>query len=341
MNTIYKISIIMMLFCIITGCEKRWDAPYYEGDYLMNVQIYVEDSMLYGNVYPVSDKLNSGFLGNNSPNSILSRSVKSKFRINEGQEMELEYDASKEKERFEYKHVFSPGDKIDIQLSQHYYGKASASVIMPDKPQIEAEYIGNKTNGTDTLMQIKIRIKDNGEHKNYYILNAISYSYNKYFADRGHDTLNYTQWVSQSDHFFKSDAPIFIDYNVKRNSVGEEWNLYKTNREFPEFFSHIFSDKLFNGKEYEFTVEIPIVISRLEEESNEYIKFTKLSSLYYAEIRLSQLSESYFNYHKAWEYSEPNASTFHYTNLDGAIGVFGAISKGDVIRFYFKEKSLE
>ncbi len=318
-----------------TGCEKRWDAPYYEGGYLMNVKIFIEDSMLSGNVYPVSDKLNSGFLGDYSPNNKLSGSVKSIFRINDGQENVLEYDDSKG--MYEYKHIFSPGDKIDIKLSQYYYGQASASVIMPDKPQMEAEYIGNKVEGTDTLMQIKIRIKDHEEHKNYYILNAISYSDNKFFADRGHDSLNYIQWEGKSDHFFKSDDPIFIDYNVKRNSVGEEWGISKTNREFPEFFSHIFSDKLFNGKEYEFTIEIPIVISRLEEESNEYIKFTKLSSLYYADIRLSQLSESYFNYHKAWEYSESNASTFHYTNVDGAVGIFGAVSKGEIIRLYFKK----
>lgn len=149
---------------------------------------------------------------------------------------------------FAYTCAYSPkpGDKLKVSIEAENYNAAGAEVQIPhpahlDFVSVEKKYSKNTYNGpdsfsdsgaTDTVAVITLKITDPGAEKNFYRLKVRGYSHN---SNEGN------QFVTD---IFASDDVIFRDEQLSEPYRG--W---------PANFSNIFTDQLFNGKEYVFTVE--------------------------------------------------------------------------------------
>lgn len=100
--------------------------------------------------------------------------------------------------------------------------------------------------------------------------------------------------------------------------IFKDEQLTKENRGWPAYFSNVFSDQLFNGREYEFTVE-----SRLR-------KGTAGSN--YVVVELQSITGDLYSYLKSVmlyritpqdSYTEP---IMIYSNIEGGWGIFGGVS---------------
>lgn len=94
--------------------------------------------------------------------------------------------------------------------------------------------------GADTVMTVKIKIKDPGNEKNYYRLLVRSVGASRLYA--GSYSAAYPLYLCVDE--FKSKDLLFYDSD-----------LVKPYGYLPAYFSNVFDDELINGKEYEFTVE--------------------------------------------------------------------------------------
>lgn len=329
------VSIIILLF-VISSCEKDWNKPYEDLENIMCMHmVAIADSYIYGQVFPVSN-----ILKNNSwelePHQSITSISNGSFSVNGSKP--INFTTHKQTSYFNYDYSFKAGDKVDVTVSQYYYKTINASAVIPDKPNVEISYIGEKVTGTDTLMQIKIKIADNGNKKNYYMLNASTFSdkliqldYNEqnelviYAGYR--DT---TVWEYGNNPVFSSDDKLFYDEKVINTG-----NRFK----FPDYFSHIFSDNMFNGKEYEFTIECKKIHSGNPNKSNKNdCIYSLLEEHHYVKICLTELSEDYYNYQKMWEYSDnSNNSTNYFSAVEGGMGVLGAVNRSKPVRFDFKK----
>lgn len=235
---------------------------------------------------------------------------------------------------------FKAGDKIDMDLRcGTTYTPITASVVMPDKPEIEAECIGYETGlsqkgYSDSLMIVKLKIKDNGRKENFYMLNVASYSvklvdvkYNK-FPDniiQRNDSIMHT-WGGTD--YFLSAEPILTGKQAESSE----------NTSAKELIHPLFDDATFNGKNYECIIKCKVPQYALPEMGDITATFVKerklLENKRYTVIRLDELSEDYYKYLKHAETKDRTALPV--SNINGGYGVLGAVNRSEIIRLDVK-----
>ena len=152
--------------------------------------------------------------------------------------------------------------------------------------------------GTDSVMNISCRITDPGNMKNFYRLSVRSIGSGKEIP------LGADDWALAKD-IFSSDDILFIDKNVSTSING--W---------PEHFSNVFDDSLFDGKEYSFTVE-----SRQRDAEYTWV-----------EIELQHVSEDFYKYLKSIELAQCSANDIYaepvniFSNVENGYGILGSLS---------------
>ena len=257
-----------------------------------------------------------------------------KIKVNGGNEYQMTYNPKYLTYDSEY--VPKIGDEIEIiaesmsNPSSNGFrvklDRASAKAVLPTKPKIEVvskeviykelEYhsveqdktVGAGTTefsaidfwGEDSVMQIKLRITDPDNEKNYYRLAVRSVGASHKYSKSGN-----FEYVCVD--LFKSADQLFYDSNLDK-SFGYT----------PAYFSNVFDDRLINGKSYEFIVE-----SRKRKDS-EITPFVI--------VELQQLSPDMYQYMKDIEnfrrsdfdiYENPLQIT---SNVKDGWGVFGAMN---------------
>lgn len=325
--------ITICILLLFTSCVDDWESPYEDIKYEMNLNVVaLADSLIYGEVYRVLNSLNPDRFSSD-PTVSLSHAVNAHFTVNDSNP--IYFDNHHQTSYFSKNYPFKPGDTVMLHLSQYYYNTVEAVAIIPDKPDMEIEYIETKSIDSDTLMVFRIKIKDNPQKNNFYMLNATSYSDVLIKTDYDNSMNNFpndtTYWIKESDPVFYSDSPIFIDNKVINHTLSD-------NRKFQDNFSYVFSDVLFNGQEYECIIECPKISHKEYTEQTYYYKRYAVDYKYYISITLSELSKDYFNYQKMWEYANlEEPSTFCFSAVEGGMGVLGAVNRTKPVRFDFKK----
>lgn len=179
-----------------------------------------------------------------------------KATVNGTREVVLKYDPSSYRYLSDYRP--STGDRIAFRADAEGLRSVSAETVIPEPGKIEIldyeKYLNKYTvplegidevyyvERTDTIIRITLRITDPEKEKNYYRLKvkSVSTDHSNPISHLGLPGHNYYQ---TSDTFTSSDV-IFRDSRLE-----------KPYGSWPAYFSNVFSDQLFNGKEYTFTVE--------------------------------------------------------------------------------------
>ncbi len=347
MKVYIKILLVILSALTAVSCEKYWD-KYEEDKFDMNIYLIAEaDSSIRGYVMPVLNSMNINtnkyFSSEYTDTSIkVTNAITALYIVNDGKKDRI--NKSDRQSDFDEKPdvPLKAGDKVSIELSGVYYKTLTGSVVIPDKPEIEAEYIGETVENGETWMQIKVRIKDNGSKKNFYMLNAVSnieqvirttYISSFYPSDGG-DLWTYSSYTG----FFKTDSPVFRDDNAlfMKQKKRVMWHDNSAHMALmPDNFTNVFSDQQFNGKDYEFVIECPKCAS-YELYSSSSFKQELVEERYYVLVDVLELSEEYYNYHKTWEYSDMKETIFYFSNVEGGVGILGAVNRSSIIRVDFK-----
>ena len=183
MRNLFKIFVMMSWMLCIISCEKPWYYDTGEKNEMYTIVTVYSDSLITGDVWPVIDYLNPTF-NKNSSHSMALKSLAT-FSVNDGDPIKFEkreysqpsYNYGFYLESF---YPFKAGDKIDLSISYNdIYTPIRSTVIMPDKPEIQAEYIGCEENPRnsqvyDSLCVVKVKIKDAAAKKDYYMFNIYS-----------------------------------------------------------------------------------------------------------------------------------------------------------------------
>ncbi len=196
-----------------------------------------------------------------------------------------------------------PNSTYSIRLNHPDYGEIQAETIFPDTPKvnIDTSYVLKKiTLGSyqnnfstyDTVLwcvNVKIKIDDDANNKNYYLLDFGNYSDGLFFDIDGSD-----YYLPISNPLFENDTKpyhLFIQHNIG-------------------FPGYLLSDKTFDGSSFGTEFCIPVVdssftfsVSALSEEQYQYL----LSSYNYMKSEIDP-------------FGKPMSL---YSNVNNEIGIFG------------------
>lgn len=224
--------------------------------------------------------------------------------VNGGQPQTLVYDDSTQTYTGDYR--CRPNDNIRLNVTAEGLRPASCEITVPNQPKIEvlsfekrySPFVpptGDLTDigGSDTVIVCQLRITDPADRIDSYRLKVRNIS----------NLLAEFNYFYATDIFTSSDM-IFRD---ERLTVGTHYR--------PAYFSNVFDDQLFDGREHTFTVE-----SRMRSGENPYMV-----------IELQALSRDFFNYLKIMEVyditdSDPFAEGFSIpSNVTGGTGIVGTL----------------
>lgn len=198
---------------------------------------------------------------------------------------EVELVASwKDAEDAKVKTTIPPTVKIDVLGYEKYY----------QKKEITDEMLSEIA--ADTMARITLRIHDPGNENNFYRLKVRSA--NEEINPDGKMFYSFSDIYSSTDIIFKDEQ------------------LNKSYRGWQAYFSNVFDDHLFNGKEYTFSVE-----SRL-----------RLGNTPYAIIELQSITRELYYYLKSVMYYritdiDAYSEGVHiYSNVDNGFGILGGVS---------------
>lgn len=232
--------------------------------------------------------------------------------VNDTEQYLMNYDSESLTYRSEY--IPKEGDKLRLSVESGVASIAISELKIPYPQNIDivswkkehsvknnqwmaVESLFDYT-GKDTVVRMVLKITDPAEENNFYRLKVRNYA----MVKDGFGSVYY----KHNDIFTSADV-IFKDEQLP---VGY--------RGWPAYFSNVFSDQLFNGREYEFTVE-----SRLREgdEGTNYVV-----------VELQSITRELYNYIKSTmlyritpqdSYTEP---IMIYSNVENGWGIFGGIS---------------
>lgn len=216
---------------------------------------------------------------------------------------------------YTYKSSYVPkeGDKLCMRVETDSFPAAESEIHIPygRKMQLvswEKVYSSNKDRvvedqmydymGQDTVVRITLRIMDPEVVQDYYRLKVRGYALSSY-----------------SDG---SVAYIHNDIYTSADIIFKDEQLNKGYRGWPAYFSNVFPDQLFNGKEYEFTVE-----SRLRKGD---------AGTNYIVVELQSITKELYYYLKSamlYRITDQDAYTepiMIYSNIDDGWGILGGVS---------------
>lgn len=194
----------------------------------------------------------------------------------------------------------SAGDKLSLRVSPEILETATGEEYVPEPPVIlsvdTSQFTDNE--GYTTYMRTLITLKDEPVKKNYYRL----FVRQKYYHENGNPG---------EGEFIVVEENYFIDQDIALNSLTDQGfesgndNLWR-----------IFSDDLFQGKEYTLNVYFPLYYSGPHSRARIVV-----------EIELQALTESLFLYMRSIEQNE-NRDVFSqpvaiHSNIRGGYGILG------------------
>ncbi len=193
-------------------------------------------------------------------------------------------------------------ERPSFEIIDHYslYSKS------PEKTTTDGYSVPIDYWGTDTVMNISCMVNDPGNVTNYYRLSIKSIGSTK------EGPLSADNWAIVKD-IFSSDDILFVDNNVSVSING--W---------PEHFSNVFDDSLFDGKEYTFTVE-----SRQRSVAYSWV-----------EIELQHISEDLYKYLKNVELAQCSTDDIFsepvniFSNVENGYGVLGSLSGTKYVLYF-------
>jgi len=236
--------------------------------------------------------------------------------VNGGDTYPMQYNP----ENLNYVSTYIPaeGDEILMNVSAPDLEPVQSGVVVPVKGELEIlkkEVLYSENYivyddwmdiaALDTIMRITAKITDPPGESNYYRLKVRSIGY--YL-----DTSSGADGYRMSDVFSSADV-IFKDERLVKRYWG--W---------PAGFSNVFDDHLFDGKEYEFTVE-----TRMRWGTDQHVV-----------VELQSITRELFNYLKSvmlYRITDQDSYTESiqiYSNVNGGYGILGALN-GEKHILYF------
>jgi hypothetical protein len=309
--------VVIIITCILPGCEKIIDFTGDISSHKLTVGAFITPDTT------LSLKLYTSFFflykpGSTSESTYVVPNATAIIKVNGSTEYQMIYDS----EKLQYNSDYRPaeGDNIEFTASANGYNSIVARTKILTKGQFtiistEKYYSLNKDlyqnlydpSGIDTVVKINLKISDPSDEKNYYKLSIRSLGCNTLPTGTGTD-LVYLQ------ELFSSDDDIFYDSNI-----------FKSINYWPAYFSNIFSDDKFNGKDYSFTIN-----TRLRTGKYKWI-----------EVNLQHITEDLYYYLKSiqvescYDYNELSEAVKIYTNVQNGLGIFGSINENNkIIRLY-------
>lgn len=197
-----------------------------------------------------------------------------------------------------------PETQYELRVNHQSYKNVSASTVVPEKTNAEfvsVKLVNVRTDGyTSEKMRFKVKVKDK-PGKDYYRLNV--YSPDWYFNQLGEYVFDKN---SLNLRYFESSDPV-LNGNVV--VVDDDFSDHPDNEH------RVFNDELFDGEEYELSIEVNE--NDMELVSNIKIDVQKISYdlyLYYKTLDA-------YNYYEDSPFSEP--VRIHSNVMNGA-GVLGS-----------------
>lgn len=219
---------------------------------------------------------------------------------------------------YESEYIPREGDQITLKVSAPGFKSVTAQTSVPKNEELtilETHLIYDKnpfsltewvdTGGADTLMQITAKIIDPPGKKNYYRLKIRSIAHSFSIPDG-------KLYYIMSDIYSSADV-IFKDERLMDRYRGWEAG-----------FSNIFDDSLFDGEEYEFTVE-----TRKRFGQNSYVV-----------VELQSITQELYNYLKStmlYRITDQDSYTelIHiYSNIENGYGIFGSLNSKKHILYF-------
>ncbi len=203
---------------------------------------------LEGDVFWIYDGSLEGQYEQLYKDSALIKDAIVQLSINDTQQYKMTYDS----DTYTYKSTYIPkgGDRLMMSVESIDFPIAKSEIQIPHSQKIEIisyekAYSPNNDRivegdmfdymGQDTIARITLKIYDPAQSQNFYRLKVRGYALSYY--DNG-------DLAYMHNDIYTSEDAIFKDVQLDKGYRG--W---------PAYFSNVFSDQLFNGKEYEFTVE--------------------------------------------------------------------------------------
>ncbi|MCI6212860.1 DUF4249 domain-containing protein [Bacteroides heparinolyticus] len=199
--------------------------------------------------------------------------------VNGKERYAMRYDA----ERYNYVSDYMPrsGDRLTLRVRVDGMDEVSAQTVIPASQRLEVVgcekfYAGKySTSGDlidlakDTIARITLRLIDPKSETNYYRLKVRSIAYDKPANDD-------SQIIFMYSDIYTSGDVIFMDERLSESYGG--W---------PAYFSNVFDDHLFDGKEYTFSIETrlrfgerPHVVIELQSITRDLYYYLKSVMLY-------------------------------------------------------------
>lgn len=324
-----RLMYILVAFVLATSCEKIID--FHHSDVVIDGitinALAVADTVFTASVskaYPfykvgaisgegfwIYEGLLQGEYEQFFKDSAIVKDALVKLQVNGTQQYNMKYDPVS----YSYKSTYIPkeGDQLKVHVEYGIFPIANAEVQVPQSQKIEVvqwEKVYSKNNyrtddgdlydytGQDTVARVTLRISDSAEESNFYRLKVRGYAHSLY--SDGSIAYMHNDIFTSADIIFKDEQ------------------LNKGYRGWPAYFSNIFSDHLFNGKDYEFIVESRLrkgdegtnyIVVELQSITNELYYYLKSTMLY----RITEQDA----------YTEPISI---YSNIEDGWGILGAVS---------------
>jgi hypothetical protein len=251
--------------------------------------------------------------GNKKPEKVVDAAFRA--HIN-GVEAPVEYDSDSKNLYCYFPAKLSAGDKIELSGESPLHGKVSGMDVVPHPAEIKelkTEWFTGEKDGRSYLRTL-VTLADKPGEKNRYRIVIRTYTKVHVDADEWHEAYEY-------DYTHTHD--VFIDREILFSNLGG--GVLSGDEDDAHTF-RIFSDELFDGKEY--TLDVYAQIDRIINPGNgfgDYVPATVVERNVTVEIQT--LSENYFKYLRSLElamaennFSEPVKI---YTNIAGGYGILG------------------
>ncbi len=320
---------MLPLFLILASCEKNIDFNHGDtlvegvvinalavGDTVFAASIskaypFYRMKALEGDLFWIYEGMQTEQYDEFFKDSALIKDADVQLVVNDTQRYKMNYDSA----AYTYKSTYVPkgGDNVVINVEVPGLPVAKSKIQIPDLQSIEVvacekvyspDYEMAAENdmydymGKDTVARITLKIADPGHLQNYYRLKVRGYALSSY----SDGTISYMH----NDIYTSADI-IFKDEQLSEGYRG--W---------PAYFSNIFTDQLFNGKEYEFTVESRL---RKGEPGTDYVV-----------VELQSITRELYYYLKStmlYRITDQDAYTEPiqiYSNIEDGWGIFGGVN---------------
>lgn len=324
------IFVSLLLTVLLCGCEKELD---FNQEEYSGMSVFA----LASPGQPFSLRLSQSFTVNSNPSYVFSTDYRYYYEldsiylasivipdaevvvtVNGTRHYNMKYNAIEWPYAYGSDYVPEIGDHIEILAKADGFPDVTAAQDITEPTHIEVLSTEVKYNkqeipqginvddtyiAEDSVMEIKLRIHDNGSRRDFYRLNITG------IAESDAD---YYHYYSISDIFTSNDV-IFSDYQ-----------LTKPYGEWPAKFSNVFDDHFFNGEDYDVTVQTR---KRLGDNPRVIINLQSISQDLYFFLK----SHMIFRISTDDVYTTPIGL---HSNINNGFGIFGSVSYDRHIIYY-------